>query len=212
MRFQVFFSLWSVTSWWCIDKIPEVTKTKVSKPNKYSLSKLRLPCPPKTARVHAKKAINCSSVDAAMSERRCVFLGESKSALFGLQKVDAIRNHWLRLFTTEWMNEWCTYIVLYSVYCTPKALHNHVGGGGGLLNHHQCAASTWLMRWLPQDNGGTSALTTHQLQVERRERVIEPIKWMGMIKRPWLTRASGGNLARTPGLHPYSLREVPWDF
>ncbi len=27
-----------------------------------------------------------------------------------------------------------------------------------------------------------------------------------------MTRASGGNLARTPGLHPYSLREVPWDF
>ncbi len=33
----------------------------------------------------------------------------------------------------------------------------------------------------------------------------------GIIKRPRLTRASGGNLARTPGLHPYSLREVPWD-
>ncbi len=52
--------------------------------------------------------------------------------------------------------------------CTPKALYNHVGGGGGLLNHHQCAASTWMMRRLPQDNGA-SALTTHQLQVERRE-------------------------------------------
>ncbi len=36
----------------------------------------------------------------------------------------------------------------------------------------------------------------------REERVIEPIKWMGIIRRPWLTRASGGNLARTPGLHP----------
>ncbi len=31
----------------------------------------------------------------------------------------------------------------------------------------------------------------------RGERVIEPIKWMGIIRRPWLTRASGGNLART---------------
>ncbi len=43
----------------------------------------------------------------------------------------------------------------------------------------------------------------------REERVIEPIKWMWIIRRPWLTRASGGNLARTPGyiptpyLHPY---------
>ncbi len=42
------------------------------------------------------------------------------------------------------------------------------GGGGVLLNHHQCAASTWMMRRLPQNNS-TSALTTHQLQVERRE-------------------------------------------
>ncbi len=32
----------------------------------------------------------------------------------------------------------------------------------------------------------------------RGERVIEPIKRMGIIRRPWLTRASGGNLARTP--------------
>ncbi len=41
-------------------------------------------------------------------------------------------------------------------------------GGGVLLNHHQCVASTWMMRRLPQDNGA-SVLTTHQLQVERRE-------------------------------------------
>ncbi len=46
----------------------------------------------------------------------------------------------------------------------------------------------------------------------RGERVIEPIKWMGIIRTPWLTRASGGNLARTPGLYSFPLREVPWDF
>ncbi len=40
--------------------------------------------------------------------------------------------------------------------------------GGSLLNHHQCASSTWMMRRLPQDNSA-SALTTHQLQVEKRE-------------------------------------------
>ncbi len=33
-----------------------------------------------------------------------MFLGESKSTLFGLPKVDAIRNHSLRLFTTEQHN------------------------------------------------------------------------------------------------------------
>ncbi len=36
----------------------------------------------------------------------------------------------------------------------------------------------------------------------RGERVIEPIKWMGIVRRPWLTRASGENLARTPGVTP----------
>ncbi len=36
----------------------------------------------------------------------------------------------------------------------------------------------------------------------RGERVIEPIKCMGIIRRPWFTGGSGGNLARTPGLHP----------
>ncbi len=39
---SVLFSLWSVTSWLWIDKIPGVTKTKVSKPKRYSLSKIRL--------------------------------------------------------------------------------------------------------------------------------------------------------------------------
>ncbi len=56
----------------------------------------------------------------------------------------------------------------FIVYCCkPKALYNHVVVGS-LLNHHQCVVSTWMMRRLPQYNGA-SALTTHQLQVERRE-------------------------------------------
>ncbi len=116
--------------------------------------------------------------------------------------------------SVEIMNEWMMHLYSAFVYCcTPKALYNHVvGGWGGVSPQPPPVCSIHLvMRWLPQVNGA-SALTTHQLQVERRERVIEPIKWMEIISRPWLTRASGGNLARTPGLHPYSLREVPWDF
>ncbi len=42
----------------------------------------------------------------------------------------------------------------------------------------------------------------HHTPATDGEREIEPIKWMGIIRRPLLTRASGGNLARTPGLHP----------
>ncbi len=64
------------------------------------------------------------------------------------------------------MNEWCIYIALLLCIALQSCVCG--GGGGSLLNHHQCAASTWLMRRVPQVNG-TSALTTHQLQVERRE-------------------------------------------
>ncbi len=46
----------------------------------------------------------------------------------------------------------------------------------------------------------------------RGERVVEPIKWMGIIGRPWLSRASGGNLARTPGIHPYSFTMSVMEF
>ncbi len=41
-------------------------------------------------------------------------------------------------------------------------------------------------------------LSPHTSYRWRGERVKEPIKWMGIIRRPWSTRASGGNLARTP--------------
>ncbi len=71
----------------------------------------------------------------------------------------------------EWMKEWMMhlYSALLCIAVHPKRFTIMGGGGGGsLLNHHQCAASTWMMRRLPQDNG-TSALTPHQLQVERRE-------------------------------------------
>ncbi len=159
----------------------------------------------------------------------------------------------------EWMMHLYSALLCFAVH--PKCFT--IMCGGSLLNHHQCAASTRMIRRLPQDND-SSALTTHQLQVETREshraikcirsphtsyrwrgerviepiksmhsphtsyrwrgerviepiksmrsphtsyrwrgeRVIEPIKWMGIIRRPRLTRASGGNLARTPGLHP----------
>ncbi len=110
-----------------------------------------------------------------------------------------------------WMNEWCIYIALI-VYChcrTPKALYNHVGGS--LLNHHQCAASTWIMRRQPTVQ---RRQCTHHTPAtggeEERDRANQCER--GLLGRPWLIRASGGNLARTPGLHSYSLREVPWDF
>ncbi len=54
--------------------------------------------------------------------------------------------------------------------CTPNVLYNHVGGLSSTTTSVQHPLV--MMQRLPQDNGA-SALTTHQLQVERREREIE---------------------------------------
>ncbi len=129
-----------------------------------------------------------------MSEQRCVFLGESKSALFGLQKVDAIRNRWLRLFTTEWMNEWCTYIALYCVLLYTQSAVQSCGGGGGspqpppVCSIHLVDAMAATGQWLQ--------CAHHTPATGGEEREIVPIKWMGIIRWLWLTRASGGNLVR----------------
>ncbi len=42
--------------------------------------------------------------------------------------------------------------------------------GGGSLNHHQCAASTWMIRRLPQDNGSQCAHHTPATDGEEGER------------------------------------------
>ncbi len=111
----------------------------------------------------------------------------------------------------EWMNEWCIYIALFVYCCTPKALYNHVGGGGSLLNHHQCVASTWMMRRLPQDNG-TSALTTHQLQVERMRERDRANQVDGDYYEAMIDKGQWWEFGQDTGVTPYSLREVPWDF
>ncbi len=88
----------------------------------------------------------------------------------------------LFLLTVFWMNEWCIYIALYCVLLYTQSTLQSCGGGGSLLNHHQCAAYTWL----PQDNGA-SALTTHQQQVERREshraNQVDGDYWEAMIDK-----------------------------
>ncbi len=104
------------------------------------------------------------------------------------------------------MNEYCIYIMLYCVLLYTQSVLQSCGGGGGggrgISPQPPPVCSIHL--------DDASAATGYRW---RGERVIEPIKWMGIIRRLFtLTRASGGNLARTPGLHPYTLREVPWDF
>ncbi len=99
----------------------------------------------------------------------------------------------------EWMNEWMKHLYsAFIVYChTPKALYNHVGGGGGVSPQPPPVCSIHLDD-ATAATGQSCQCAHHTPATGGEEREIEPIKW-----RPWLTRASGGNLARTPGLYPY---------
>ncbi len=99
------------------------------------------------------------------------------------------------------VNEWCIYIALFVYCCTPKALYNHVGWGGGVSPQPPPVCSIHLDD-VTAATGQRRQCAHHTPATDGEEREIEPIKWMGIIRRPWLTRASGGNLARTPGLHP----------
>ncbi len=84
--------------------------------------------------------------------------------------------------------------------CTPKALYNHEGGLSSISTSVQHPPG-----WCDGSHSTIApAHSPHTSYRWREERVMEPIQWMGIIRRPWLTKASGGNLARTPGLHPYT--------
>ncbi len=111
-----------------------------------------------------------------------------------------------------WMNEWMIHLYSTLLLYTQSTLQSCEGGGGGGLS----STTTSVQHPLGWFDGCHRTMapvrSPHTSYRWRGERVIEPIKWMGIIRRPWLIRASGGNLARTPGLHPYSLREVQWDF
>ncbi len=111
------------------------------------------------------------------------------------------------------VNEWMMhlYSALLCIAVHPKCFTIMWGRGGGLSS-----TTTSVQHppgWCDDCHRTTAPVRSpHTSYRWREERVIEPIKWMGIIRRPWLIRASGGNLASsTPGLHPYSLREVPWD-
>ncbi len=109
---------------------------------------------------------------------------------------------------TEWMMH--LYSALLCIAVHPKRF-TIMWGGGGLSS--TTTSVQHPLGWCDGCHRTTAPVPLpHTSYRWRGERVIEPIKWMGIIRRPWLRRASGGNLARTPGLHPYSLREVPWNF
>ncbi len=130
MRFQVFLSLWSVTSCLCIDKILEVAKTKDSKPKRYTLSKLRLCHAPLKWLIQTRPHMStsrCGNICKTLPKHThkegrtiilavvlllppapcpgdAVFQCESESTLFGLPKEDTTRNQWLSCITTLFQN------------------------------------------------------------------------------------------------------------
>ncbi len=102
-----------------------------------------------------------------------------------------------------WMNEWGIYIALYCVLLytqkyegvslqPPPVCSIHLDDAtAATAQRRQCAHHT------PATGG--------------EEREIEPIKWMGIIGRPWLTRASGGNLESGPRFNVSSERRCSFD-
>ncbi len=87
--------------------------------------------------------------------------------------------------------------------CTPKALYNHVGGLSSTTTSVQHP-----LGWYDGCHRTMAPVRSpHTSYRWRGVRVIEPIKWMGIIRRPWWSEARGGNLARTPGLHTPTLFE-----
>jgi len=66
------------------------------------------------------------------------------------------------------------------------------------------------MRWLPQDNGA-SALTTHQLQVERRER-HRANQVDGDYLEAMFGKGQWWEFGQDTGVTPLLFTIVPWDF
>ncbi len=110
---------------------------------------------------HTFTSATCSQHGARLDMHRSELFYTAADPGNSMVRVLRDPKHWCLV-----MNEWTMhlYSTLLCIAIHPKRFTSW-GGGGSLLNHHQCAASTWMMRCLPQDNGA-SALTTHQLQVE----------------------------------------------
>ncbi len=105
---------------------PDWAKTPHSNTPHMSMSLCGNICimPPKCSREERRRGFSKrSSVDAAVSGRRCVFLGESKSTLFDLPKVDAFTNHRLRLVYNRKAQPKCLYLcnTFYGrQFCEPR--------------------------------------------------------------------------------------------
>ncbi len=100
-----------------------------------------------------------------------------------------------------WWWWWCIYIALYCVLLYTQSALQSCGG----VSPQPPPVCSIHLDDMTAATGQRCQCAHHTPATGGEEKVIEPIKWMGIIRRPWWSEASGGNLARTPGLHPY-----PW--
>ncbi len=75
----------------------------------------------------------------------------------------------------------CIYITLFVYCCTPKALYNHVGGGVSPQPPPVCSIH---LDDATAATGQRRQCAHHTPATGEEEREIEPIKWMGIIRRP----------------------------
>ncbi len=109
-------------------------------------------------------------------------------------------------FVFEWMNEWLMhlYSALLCIVVHPKCYTIMRGGLSWTTTSVQ-----YPLGWCDGCFRTTAPVRSpHTSYRWRGERDIEPIKWMGIIRRPWLTRASGGNLARTLFIYLIYLKSL----
>ncbi len=98
----------------------------------------------------------------------------------------------------EWMNEWCIYIaLLLCIAIHPKRFTIMWG-----VTPQPPPVCSIHLDDATAATGQRRQCTHHTPATGGEEREIEPIKWMGIIRRPWLTRTSGGKFGQDTGVTP----------
>ncbi len=74
----------------------------------------------------------------------------------------------------------------------------HVFIAAGQIQKNETKMNEWMMHLY----SALLYIAIHPKHRWRGEKVIEPIKWMGIIRRPWLIKASGGEFGQDTGVAP----------
>ncbi len=100
------------------------------------------------------------------------------------------------------MNEWIRhlYSALLCIVVHPKRFTIIWGGLSSTTTSVQHP-----LGWCDGSHSTTAPVRSPHTSYRWRGERDRANQVVGVIGRPWLTRASGGNLSRTPGLHPYSF-------